>query len=161
MKKMKNVEEQRRVNRRIKRVTGKGMGKQVTKCFSSHTGTRTEYNEKQAMWDVCRIENEARFTRSLDTDFMQPPLLDDMGLLADTPQVESMLNGTYDFKEGTGPYARMFIEAAQRPATIANAPETPQIITAENNSSFWKSQKPKGCEESQLNLLLPPYRRGP
>jgi hypothetical protein len=23
-----------------------------------------------------------------------------MGLLADTPQVESMLNGTYDFKEG-------------------------------------------------------------
>jgi hypothetical protein len=126
MKKMKNVEEQRRVNRRIKRVTGKGMGKQVTKCFSSHTGTRTEYNEKQAMWDVCRIENEARFTRSLDTDFMQPPLLDDMGLLADTPQVESMLNGTYDFKEGTGPYARMFIEAAQRPTTLANAPEKTQ-----------------------------------
>jgi hypothetical protein len=93
LKKMMNIEAQRKLSRRIKRTLGTDNRKPVLKLFSAHTGTRTEYSDKQSMEEASIIENEARFSLAHDTPLMQEPLLSEIGLMADTPTAQSILNG--------------------------------------------------------------------
>ena len=153
LKALRQNERSRQQARRIRRLNKKTKGSKVTRMFQtkilpgSDAPQRIVCEDPESMGAAGVEENEARFTRSLYTDFMQAPLLQDIGPLADTPAATAILNGTYEIPTTTGPFARLLIKALKRPL------ESPQLtmenldLSEETLAKAWKKQDPGTASE--------------
>ena len=53
--------------------------------------SKARYHQKDDLKQVCINKNDARFSQSSDTPFMQPPLSEDLGFLANTTAADQIL----------------------------------------------------------------------
>ncbi len=101
---------------RVKTVRHKLRQGGVIKLYTTNAdGTIQELTTKKEMERACMIENEDRFSQSESTAFMQPPLLDDFGYLANTTAATQILQGTYTLPPVTHPYPALHPTELQKP----------------------------------------------
>ena len=77
------TEQQRKLSRTIQRMRKKLTKPPTTQVFVTENNQRRLVTTKEDLEQVCINENDARFSQSSDTPFMQPPLVDDLGFLAE------------------------------------------------------------------------------
>ena len=108
---MKNIANQRRVARHINRTRKKKQRTATLKVFkNSHEGGVIECFSKLEVEDACINENYNRFTQNATTPFIQSPLVEDIGFLAETKQAEAILQGTYHHPEEIDPFTKLLIQ---------------------------------------------------
>lgn len=141
LKQLRSAEHQRRVARNIKRMQGKLQRNSTLQIVVNDHDGRHVVTEKEAMEEACIAENISRFTQSEDTPPMIEPLLSDLGYLADTPEAESILNGTYQPPAGVDYYAKLFLRELRMPENVRRNPMTSTTVTPAANKHAWLKQK--------------------
>ena len=81
-------------------------------------------------------------------------MLPKIGLLADTPSTQQIFNGTFNIPPGTDEYAAKLINQLKKTSTNVAPPTT--VITAKENSTSWKKQRPATTSEPST-LGFPHY----
>jgi hypothetical protein len=82
---------------------------------------------------------------------MTEPLLSHLGYLAETPEAQHILDGTYEAPPNLDPYTKKFLEELRMPNKV-RLRRIPSDITTEDHQKFWRGMDPrKGCEPSDLN----------
>ena len=104
----------------IKRKRNKLSKPPTTQVFVTENAIRRLVTTKDDLKQVCINENDACFSQSSDTPFMQPPLSDDLGFLADTTAADQILQGMYDIPATVDKYSRKMIHELKMPSTITN-----------------------------------------
>jgi hypothetical protein len=102
---------------------------------------RRVVTDKCEMEDACIDENIAWFSQSHDTPPMTEPLVSDLGYLADTPESQSILDGTYIPPPGVNFYARLLLRELRMPDNMRLSPMTAVSVTPASNRQAWKRQK--------------------
>ena len=132
-----------RENARMTRmVTGKNESKSVTMCQVDGQ----EYTTKTEIEDVFKDINYAKIQASVDTPFLQEPLVSEFGYMANTPAATEVLQGTYTPPPNTDEHARILLRALQTPQEISDnvGNFTPnRHITTEAHIQGWKKAKEK------------------
>jgi hypothetical protein len=72
---------------------------------------------------------------------MVEPLLSDLGYLANTPEAQAILDGTYNPPPAVGYCARLFLRELYMPNNVRNQPMTEIDVMPQSNRSAWKKQK--------------------
>ena len=90
---------------------------------------------------------------------MVEPLLSDLGYLADTPEAEVILKGTYRAPVGTDPYARLLLDELKMPDNVINNPMPQTEITPNANRRSWAKQKEVVSSEPN-GLTFSHYKAG-
>ena len=153
LKALRQNERSRQQARRVRRLNKKTKGPKVTRMFQTKPipGTnetqRIVCEDPESMGAAGVEENEERFTRSLYTDFMQAPLLQDIGALADTASATAILEGTYAIPPDTGPFARLLIKALKRPLASPLLTMENLDLSEETLTKAWKKQDPGTASE--------------
>ena len=149
LKRLITTERQRSLGKKARLIRQKGMKEPVKRVeyYDPQTDTMVECLTHDAIVDACAQSNIARQTQTEDTPFMQPPLLDHFGYLADTPYAEEVLNGTYIPPTDTDIYARELLQAMKRPPEIEQAGEISLEITLQDHILGWKRQKEQVASE--------------
>ena len=139
---LKKTEEQRKLGRIAKMVTGKLESKSVTRLI--HNGgestVRTEIEE------ILRSVNKEKIRASDNTPFMQELLSAAFGFLNDTPATDEVLMGTYVPPPGTDAYSRILLQMLKFPDAVfkGNIPFRPCThISTEDHIAGWKRAKEK------------------
>ena len=125
---------------------------------NDHEGRRL-VTTKEDIENACINENISRFTQSKDTPPMQEPLLSALGDLADTPEAEAILDGTYAPPPETDHYAKLLIQELRMPDNIKNNPMPQNDVTPEANRQAWKRQKESVSSEPE-GLTFSHYKAG-
>ena len=159
LKQLRAIEKQRTVARNIKRMQGKLQRNATTQIFVNRPDGRHIITDKDEMEDACIEENESRFSQCEDTPPMIEPLVSDLGYLADTPEAEAILNGTYQAPTGTDPYARLLLEELKMPDNVINNPMLQTDVTPEANKRAWAKQKEVVSSEPN-GLTFSHYKAG-
>jgi hypothetical protein len=90
------IEQQRRQARNVKRATHKLKSFGTSRIIApDSSGEWVEHTLKEAIEAGCQWENSRPFSQTADTPFMQSPLLEDFGYLAQDPATRQVLNGSY------------------------------------------------------------------
>ena len=135
-------EQQRESARRIKYVLRKVNDKGVTKIDQlNNAGQREEVTSKEGIEKGCLQANKEKYLQSKFTPCLTEPLRSELGLLADTPASQAILDGTYVAPEGSHPYAQEFFQQFKRPhieIPFNTVEVTPEIFT-----EGWKKMKEK------------------
>jgi hypothetical protein len=98
-----HIEKQRRQARNIKQMRGKLGTERVTKVYQTdEDGTRQVCETQTAMNEAFFTENDTCFSQTNLTPPMQPPLVNDLGYLAETEMAEQVLTGTYQTNRFSG-----------------------------------------------------------
>ena len=156
-KKLRTHEKQRRQGRNVKRMLGRLGNSRVTKLFYTDTdGTRVQCDTQLSMELACFEENETRFSQSQQTPPMQPPTLDELGMLGDTDAIEEILAGNYVSPAGTDKYMSELLEEMRMPKAILKSVQEEGLISTtiseEENKSGWKKRKLASAESSGLTM---------
>ena len=94
---MGNKEAQRSTVRRVKSVLGKNTRTGTSKIEILHKdGTITEVTQPAKMVKHIITENSGKYNQNGDCPLLQDDLLRDLGILGDGPEVDKVLNGTYE-----------------------------------------------------------------
>lgn len=139
--KLKRKEEQRKMGRIAKLVTGKLESKSVLK-LETEAGELTE--KKDIEQCLLRV-NKAKTHASDNTPFLQEPLLSDFGYRNTGENGDKVLAGTYQPPPGTNPYAEILLRELKRdeppgiPSTTAYHPR--KFISTEDHIRGWKRAK--------------------
>jgi hypothetical protein len=78
--------------------------------FETDKTGRYERTSKDDIEDACIRENSQCFSQSCNTSFMQPPLLDSFGYLANTVAADQVLQGCYQVPDGTDYYVSLLLD---------------------------------------------------
>ena len=149
LKSLKQVEKQRRQARNIKRMRGKLGNGQVTKVYQTdEDGLKTVCETQETMVKAFFQENDARFSQTESTPPMQPPLVNDLGYLAETEKAEQVLEGTYEIPHGVDKYARELIHELRRPEIVRKKGPISTVITPVEHTQGWRRTKEKSAEPS-------------
>ena len=149
LKSLIQVEKQRRQARNIKRMRGKLGTGQVTKVYQTdEDGTKTVCETQKTMIKAFFKENDARFSQTESTPPMQPPLVDDLGYLAETAIAEQVLDGSYEPPPEVDRYAREILHELRRPEIVRKTMPISIIATPEEHALAWKRTKEKSAEPS-------------
>jgi hypothetical protein len=82
---------------------------------------------------------------------MMQPLLQDLGYLANTPQAQQILDGTYHPPPGTDPYMVKFLDKLRMPERV-HAKLVPATVSTQEHQIFWnKMGEAKGSEKTELS----------
>ena len=68
----------------------------TTQVYVTENNVRRLATTKEDIEQICINENDSQFSQSSDTPFMQPPLVNELGFLADTNIADQILQGTYE-----------------------------------------------------------------
>jgi hypothetical protein len=135
------VEQQWRLARAAKRVTGKLVDKSITKV--EHEGI--EYTAQEDIEKILLMINEAKTCASDQTPFMKGQLLQDLGYQSNNENHKKILQGAYGIPELCHPATAALIRGMARPVILKDAygfkPRT--HITTEDHIKGWKKQKEK------------------
>jgi hypothetical protein len=183
-KKLISQERQRRQGRNVKRMRGRLGNSRVTKLwFTDADGTRILCDTQLSMELACFEENELRFSQTEGTPPMLSPILEDLGILGDSDEVEEILRGNYVSPAGTDPYMDELLQEMRMPKLIRESVEKEGLISTmiseDENRSGWMKRKlasaestgltmdhyAAGCEDPTLNEIDTlfrqlPYRHG-
>ena len=152
-KSMKQIERQRRQARNVKRMRKKGQQSSVNMVFETDEEGRHERISKDDIEDACIRENSQRFSQSANTPFMQPPLVNDFGYLAETEAAEQVLRRCYELPDGTDYYAGLLIDQLYCPWEVTQTiPITAEITTAEHIKAWQRQDKRTSSEPTGLSF---------
>ena len=108
---MGNKEKQRSTSRRVKTVLGKNTRNGTSKIEILHKdGSITEVTQPRKMVRHIIKENSAKYNQNGDCPLLQDKLLKDLGILGDGPEVENVLNGTYEPPPSTSWATRRWLQ---------------------------------------------------
>ena len=106
LRQLLQTEQQRKLSRAIKRMRNKLSKPPTTQVFVTKNNQRRLVMMQEDLEQVCINENEAHFSQSSDTPFMQPPLCHDLGFLAKTTAATQILHGTYEVPNNIDKYTK-------------------------------------------------------
>ena len=101
LKMMRHRDWQRRTAMNIKRMRKKTGRSATNQVYVTEEGVRRLVTDKDDMFKVCITENSSRFSQSNNTPPMTPPLVYNLGLLAETREARQVLGGSWQPPEGT------------------------------------------------------------
>ena len=139
-------EEQRKIGRLARLVTGKLTSKSVTKVIVNGTECTNKKEIESALFDV----NEAKYQASATTPFLQQPLVECFGYRSSEPANSEVLDGTFIAPPNTDPYAKLLLHHLCRPddATVTTAASTRatdynpvEEISVTDHIKGWKKAK--------------------
>jgi endonuclease/exonuclease/phosphatase family metal-dependent hydrolase len=152
-KSLKQIERQRKQARTVKRIRRKGEQGSVNMVFETDETGRHERTSKDDIEDACIRENSQRFSQSWNTPFMQPPLLEDFGYLADTVAADQVLRGCYQAPDGTDYYASLLLDQLYTPWEVSQlAPISVEISTEEHQKAWTKQKERTSAEPTGLSF---------
>lgn len=111
-------------------------------------GDLTEIFDKAAMENILMQCNKEKFTEANETPFMQPPLLDAVGLDGLTLSSDSILRGTFPIPDGIHQGTADFIHAVKMNENLCQGGPISPDITTEEHQSYWS----KARESTQSSL---------
>ncbi len=88
--------------------------------------------------------------------FLQPPLLQPIGGLADKAAVEAIFDGTFVCPPEVDYWTAKFITQLERNPATATVPTVPIYISARSHSAAWKKQRANTASEG-TTLGFPHY----
>ena len=140
--------------------------KSTTRTIPGPNGTLVEITGKIVLEEDLDMEAglqeefEHRFTEALDTPPMQEPLRTLLGLFGDTNFSNQVLDGTAPLADmEMDPYARLLLQAMVRPANVLPLSPTTLCISAQDNTTSWKTQRLNTTSEPST-LGFPHYITG-
>jgi hypothetical protein len=92
-------------------------------------GEWVEHTSKDDIKAGCQWEDSRRFSQTGDTPFMQSPLLEDFGYLAQGPASRLVLNGSYVPPSGTDVYARKLFRQLAMSPSVSSAPPMSVVMS--------------------------------
>jgi hypothetical protein len=101
-------------------------------------GSYEECTAKEDIEAACLAENDARFSQSSNTPFLQEPLLSDFGLLGRPTTIEQVLKGTYEPPPTADPYAQLLLQFLHRPPGV---PTFDMVVTMDDFVHGWRRAK--------------------
>ena len=94
------------MGRQSRWITGKKLKAPVLKAITTNEqGEQIELNTQETMVPIIAASNLSRQQQSKGSPFMVPPLVDDLGYLAEEEYAKQIIAGTYQIPEGTCSYA--------------------------------------------------------
>ena len=129
-------EEQRRLGRLARQITGKAGDSGVTTVI--YNGT--EYTQQGDIEHITMQVNEAKVQASADTPFLQEPLRLIYGNDGTSPAVIDVLNGIYN-RQIADAYSELLLEHMCMPDGQPYQPTLPTWITPEDHIKAWKRAK--------------------
>ena len=159
LKQLLTIERQRTIARNIKRMQGKLQRNATIQIYVNDANGRRLVTDKTEMEEACMEENDARFSQSESTPPMTSPLLTDLGYLADTPEAQAILQGTYTPPPETDQYAALFLKELRMPDNIIDNPMDTVDVTPEDNARAWNKQKESVSSEPE-GLTFSHYKAG-
>jgi hypothetical protein len=149
LKSLKQVEKQRRQARNIKRMRGKLGNGQVTKVYQTdEDGIKTVCETQETMVKAFFKENDERFSQTEPTPPMQPPLVNDLGYLAETEMADQVLEGTYEIPQEVDRYTQELLQELRRPEIVRKKGPIHTVVTPAEHTQSWKRTKEKSAEPS-------------
>jgi hypothetical protein len=141
LKKLRQVLNQKRTARNVKRMRRKLGQNATTQLYVTENNVRRLVTDKIGMERACCQENDRRFCQSETTPPMVQPLLSDLEYLADTTTADEILAGTYTVPPGVDIYTAKLIAELRMPDVIRNSPLTAATVTTEDHTNGWRRQK--------------------
>ncbi len=132
-------EQQRKLGRVAKLVTGKLESKSVLKVITQDGELTDKLDMERCLLGV----NAAKLRASDSTPFMTAPLVNDFGYDSRSPASEQVLQGTYQPPPDADPYACLLLQHLQLPPPNPD-PSTYQVrqfISTEDHIRGWKKAK--------------------
>jgi hypothetical protein len=149
LKALKQVEKQRRQARNIKRMRGKLGNGQVTKVYQTdEDGIEMVCETQETMVKAFLKENDWRFSQTEPTPPMQPPLVNDLGYLAETEMAEQVLEGTYEIPQEVDRHTQELLQELRRPEIVREKGPIHTVVTPAEHTHCWKRTKEKSAEPS-------------
>jgi exonuclease III len=138
-KRLRKVEEQRRLGKMAKSVTGKLASKSI--IMVEHEGK--EYFTKEEIEEVLLQVNENKVRASEETPFMQDPLTRDFGYGIESQEHDRVLEGTYIAPPECDQATALLIQGLKKPESFYTMQEAlPRTrITTADHVKGWKKQK--------------------
>jgi len=109
LKNLRHWENIRRKAQRVRALSKHQKGQKYTKLFHTVNGVRTECNDKVSMEKACKAESLLRYTHCHASPFYKQPLLDLLGLLANTESAEQILQGSFEVPQELDPHTKAII----------------------------------------------------
>jgi hypothetical protein len=143
-------EEQRRLGKISKSLTGKLAAQGVTQIqpvdatgqiLIGEDGSPITYTEQKDIETCLFPINEAKAQESTDTPPLQEPLLSELGYTADTDVASAILDGAYEPVDGIDHYARLVLDHIETPRPIIDSGECSRFISTEDHVAGWKKAK--------------------
>lgn len=143
----------------VKRMRGRLNRSATTMVQVAETITRPEghtdtvihtLTDRREMERACMSENKSRFNQTIHTPPMTEPLVSEFGYLADTPQAEQVLNGTYLPPPATDPYAALLLQELRQPASIT--PQSTDLSTKTHVQGWTVQKENTSAEPSSLHF---------
>ena len=132
----------------------------TTQVFVTENNQRRLVTTREDLEQVCINENEAWFSQSSNTPFMQPPLCQDLGFLAETHSANQILQGTYQVPNNVDKYTKKMIAELKMPDAIRNQPTTINHITIQEHIQSWKKQKESTASDNVNGVSFSHYIAG-
>ena len=133
-----HTEQQRILARRVRSVTGRHPERCSFKILDEPrpNTTRRLCTTRPEIEQACMTEGYRRFTQSANTPFLQPPLLAQLGHLAESPTAEAILTGSYIPPNSMDEMTKKFITQLQRDPSIPDLHTG--YFTSAQHSAGWK-----------------------
>jgi hypothetical protein len=142
-KQLKQAFGQRKMARRVKRITGKP--RNTMSCVNAPTrtgeGPRTDCYDRQSIETACMEEGTRRFSQTESTPLMQHDFVTRVGYHAQLSGADEILSGTFVPHPDMDPYAVQFLEQLKMQDSVHNATLSKAISTAAYQES-WRRMKP-------------------
>ena len=132
----------------------------TTQVYVTENNQRRLATTKEDIEQVCINENDSRFSQSSDTRFMQPPLVNHLGYLAETPIADQILQGTYHPPEHLDKYTKKMIQELRMPDHLKNQPRTSATISTSEHIYAWRRQKESTASDSIAGISFTHYIAG-
>lgn len=109
-------EEQRDVARSARYMLNKISSGATTKVqITDATGTKSEYTDKADVERLIIQENERKYHQTEGgTELLNQEFLDKLGQYGEGPEVDNVLNGTFEYPDNTSPATKEFLQHCKR-----------------------------------------------
>jgi hypothetical protein len=126
----------------------KGQQNSVNMVFETDEEGIHECISKENIEDTCIRENSQRFSQSNNMPFMQPPLVNNFGYLAETEAAEQVLQRCSKLPDGTDyDYAGLLIDQVYCPWEVTVTVPINDEITTEEHIKAWKRHDKRTSSE--------------
>jgi hypothetical protein len=102
---------------------------------------KTVCETQETMVKAFLKENDWRFSQTEPTPPMQPPLVNDLGHLAETKMAEQVLEGTYETPQEVDRCTQELLQELRRPETVREKGPIHAVVTPAEHTQSWKRTK--------------------
>ena len=135
----------RRIFRKLRYLKKRQNGKPVITLYTSADGIRREVVDKESMERACIQENQTRFSQANGTPFLQKPLVDAVGLIAEKQGAQDIIDGTF-VCEGLDEMTEKFIAQLKKPEHVFSDQLLGSFVTTDHIKG-WKRAKARMVSE--------------